>query len=110
MWFLVQHRGFRKPESLEEPVLSLKKENYSHINFRMRVCWDSSTVPGTRRRVFVRLLRLRIKWEVFAWRNLYLPVPVLLKRFFALECVFILGMISRFSYLIFKVSAKIRKI
>ena len=43
-------------------------------------------------RIFCFLVLLRIMCEVKAWKRLTFPFPVSLKRFFALEWVFIFGM------------------
>jgi hypothetical protein len=59
--------------------------------------WSASlTKVDPERRSLVFLSLFRILWEVLAWKRLILPDPVILKRFFALLWVFILGMAERF--------------
>lgn len=50
----------------------------------------------SRRRNLAFLLLLRIMCDVNAWKRFTLPLPVILNRFFALLCVFILGMMQKF--------------
>ena len=63
-------------------------------NFFMRGSSASLTKELSRKRSLAFLLLLRIMWEVYAWKRLIFPEPVRLKRFFALECVFIFGIIK----------------
>lgn len=64
------------------------------------------TVVDPDRRFLAFLLFFRMRWEVRAWNRLTFPEPVSLKRFFALECVFIFGIIDS---VLSKQGAKIRK-
>ena len=53
------------------------------------------TRAGPSSRIFCFLVLLRIMCDVKAWKRLTFPLPVSLKRFFALEWVFIFGMTVR---------------
>ena len=59
---------------------------------------DACTIADFTRRNFCFLVLLRIMCEVNAWKRFTLPDPVSLKRFFAPEWVFILGIAIQFFF------------
>jgi hypothetical protein len=58
----------------------------------MRLCSEASTTTLPRRLRLAFVVFLRIRWRANARLRFTFPVPVTLKRFLALEWVFILGM------------------
>lgn len=55
----------------------------------------SATTPGLRMARFLFVLFLVRMWRLNAFWKVILPVPVTLKRFFALELVFTFGMLIK---------------
>ncbi len=74
------------------------EEKKAYLQSKRKIRFSSATLTRaeSRRRSLALLLLLRIMCEVKAWKRFTLPLPVILKRFFALLCVFIFGILPDF--------------